>query len=212
MNLKIPYIKDLAGPDLLSASLFLDTLSKNYITNVPWPQYKNKPDVSFAICYTDENILLKYYVHEDSFRALYKTHNDPVYKDSCVEVFISFDESGYYNLEFNSLGTCLAAFGKNRNERTPLSKEIIEQIKSQTLITAESNRSGQFIQWELTLIIPFGTFYNHHFTSLKNQVCSVNFYKCGDELPEPHYLAWNNIISKEPDFHLPQYFGKAEFI
>jgi hypothetical protein len=46
---------------------------------------------------------------------------------------------------------------------------------------------------------------------LKGKTCRANFYKCGDDLPEPHFLSWNNIIADKPDFHLPQYFGTLTF-
>jgi hypothetical protein len=212
MNIEIPFAKDIISPDPLSASVYLDTLSRNYLNNTPWPQFNSKPDVCFTICYTDESILLKYYVKETSFQALYKTANDPVYRDSCVEFFIAFDDDGYYNLEFNSIGTCLASFGKERSERRSLPKEVIDKIKYQSLIKTNNADSKPQFNWELTLIIPFQVFQHHALTSLKNKVCTANFYKCGDDLPQPHFVTWNNITSEEPDFHLPQFFGKAEFI
>jgi hypothetical protein len=39
----------------------------------------------------------------------------------------------------------------------------------------------------------------------------ANFYKCGDELPTPHFLSWNPIEWKEPSFHRPEQFGKLIF-
>ena len=35
-----------------------------------------------------------------------------------------------------------------------------------------------------------------------------NFYKCGDETPHPHYLAWSALSSDHPDFHRRQDFGQ----
>lgn len=47
--------------------------------------------------------------------------------------------------------------------------------------------------------------------SSNGQNAGVNFYKCGDDLPKPHYLCWNPIKSETPDFHLPEFFGNAIF-
>ncbi|MGH2565575.1 MAG: carbohydrate-binding family 9-like protein, partial [Ginsengibacter sp.] len=41
--------------------------------------------------------------------------------------------------------------------------------------------------------------------------CKVNFYKCGDKLPKPHFLTWNTVETEDPDFHAPEYFGSMEF-
>ena len=38
-----------------------------------------------------------------------------------------------------------------------------------------------------------------------------NFYKCGDKQVEPHYLSWNPVLTDNPDFHRPEYFGKVIF-
>jgi hypothetical protein len=67
------------------------------------------------------------------------------------------------------------------------------------------------INWTLTLAIPVQVFSFHHFNSFQGKKCKVNFYKCGDDLSQPHYLAWNNIESPKPNFHLPDFFGRAEF-
>ena len=36
----------------------------------------------------------------------------------------------------------------------------------------------------------------------------ANFYKCGDDTAQPHYIAWNAVDHPTPNFHLPQYFGE----
>lgn len=212
MNIEIPLVKGLGSPDPSSASALLDSLSKNVIGNVPWPEYNYKPDVSFAISYTEECILLKYYVRENAFKAVYNLSNDPVYKDSCVEFFIALDDdNGYYNFEFNSIGTCLASYGKERSDRKSLPAGVIEKIKYQSFINAE-NSPEKVTNWEITLVIPFTAFHAHNVTSLQNRGCRANFYKCGDDLPNAHFLTWNNITSQAPDFHLPQFFGRIKFI
>lgn len=194
-------------------SLKADSLVKNQIGITPWPVYKYKPEVSFAIAHGNNCVLLKYFVTEKNIRAIYCKPNEPVHKDTCVEFFISFgDEKEYYNFEFNCIGTCMAGYGINREERKLLPDAIIKKINTRSVITSFNSSLSANISWELTLMIPFEVFCFHSFTTLKSQDCKVNFYKCGDDLPEPHFLAWNNIKAKNPDFHLSDYFGEMKFL
>ena len=188
----------------------LDKVKKYPIDNAPWPDFKYKPEVSFAIAYND-CIFLKYFVREKYIRALYSKTNDPVYLDSCVEFFISFNnEPEYYNMEFNCIGTCLVGFRTGRKDKQMLSEKNIDAIKRLAVIKRSYDENANE-SWELTIMIPLEAFAFHELNSLKDQTCRANFYKCGDELPKPHYLSWNNIESPAPDFHLPGFFGKIHY-
>ncbi|HEX8038127.1 MAG TPA: carbohydrate-binding family 9-like protein [Chryseosolibacter sp.] len=45
-----------------------------------------------------------------------------------------------------------------------------------------------------------------------NEPVSKDFYKCGDNLPEPHFITWNDVKAPKPDFHLPEFFGRINFL
>jgi hypothetical protein len=179
---------------------------------VSWPSYPYAPDTSFSIAWTDNAIWLKYFVKENSVRVCCQTDNSPVYEDSCVEFFISFDDAGYYNLEFNCIGVCLAAFGKSRFDRRPLLQDSMSQIRRMAQIENFSEEGVKQASWQLALVIPTNIFVHHSISQLKGRRCRVNFYKCGDELPQPHYLSWTPITADNPDFHLPDYFGRMQFV
>jgi hypothetical protein len=194
-----------------NVSKLLDESEKQYIDNLLWSTTGYMPQVYFNMAYTHNSILLKYTVKEKDLKTVYQHINDPVYKDSCVEVFIAFNnDSRYYNLEFNCQGTTLAAYGAGRNDRVYIKEHLIEGITSYHLITPPAEPDA-LIEWELTLNIPFTVFELHHITSLNEQVAKVNFYKCGDDLPEPHFLSWNTISHPDPNFHLPEFFGEVKF-
>lgn len=209
--LKIPLIVQITeAADMDRISAELDRYNKMPIEETPWGSYINKPEVKFVIGHSGRAILLKYEVSEKSIAALHRMPNQPVYKDSCVEFFIAFNrDSEYYNFEFNCVGTCLAGFGPGRDSRELLPVELIKKIKVRSVI--RSAQPDGFINWDLTLMIPLEVLLKHQFGSLEGQSCRVNFYKCGDDLPEPHFLAWNNIIYEEPNFHLPGFFGNGSF-
>ena len=186
----------------------LDKLEKHLLEFAPWPKYSYKPRVQFSIAHTADSILLKYYVEEKTIRAAAGTINGNVWEDSCVEFFISFDGEAYYNLEFNCIGTALVGYGKNKTDRELLPEAIIKEIRFQASIQNKDN----LFQWQLTVVIPLKVFIHHHFTFLTGKSCRVNFYKCGDALPEPHFISWSNIQSEELNFHLSEFFGEALFI
>jgi Carbohydrate-binding family 9 len=193
-------------------STVLDHLERHTIQKLPWPEFSYRPDVSFSIAHTDNRILLKYFVREKAIRVLHHEDNSPVHEDSCVEFFIAFDDDEeYYNLEFNCAGTCLLGFGKNSAQRSLVGVDVIRQIKRYSAINNSLNGSNDAFSWELAVMIPAEVFVHHKIDSLKGKRYRVNFYKCGDKLPQPHFLSWQDMKTASPDFHLTEFFGEAYF-
>ena len=85
---------------------------------------------------------------------------------------------------------------------------MIRKIRTKTILT-QQEKNG--FSWELTAAIPVYLFEHHHDTRLHHMKVHGNFYKCGDALPEPHFLTWSNIEAPAPNFHLPGLFGKLIF-
>jgi hypothetical protein len=193
----------------------LDTISNrlacaeaHYLTHAPWPSYPYKPDVRFSILHNDTCMFLQFRVHEKSIRATVNKINGPVWEDSCVEFFIAFDSQSYYNVEFNCIGTALVGFRRANENSSRLNEELIRRIRTKTILSQEEKHG---FSWELTAAIPVYLFEHHPATRLHNMEFHGNFYKCGDALPEPHFLAWSNIEAPAPNFHLPNFFGKLIF-
>lgn len=182
------------------------------IDHANWKDFPYKPEVSFKIAHSGTEIYLQYQVKEKYIRAIHKHDNESVWTDSCVEFFFSPAGDSYYNLEFNCIGTTLAGFGKGRHDRVRAGLEITSEIERNSSLGNDTMRSreGDFT-WHLTLIIPLNVFYNHPMETLSGLTARANFYKCGDEVKEPHYLSWKPIHSEKPDFHLPEFFGELYF-
>jgi len=213
-QLEIPLLTHLNKTSSMEQiSYALNDLSKHFIDIAPWPEFNYSPKVEFSIAHCKDCIFIRYYVTEAVVKTTYYQPNDPVYKDSCVEFFIAFnEEEAYYNLEFNAIGNCKLNFGKNRNDRIIISENLIRTIRYlATIQNKVTNNSIPEVQWKLTLMIPVEVFSEHKLLSLSGQICAANFYKCGDDLPVPHFLCWNNIQSAEPDFHVRKCFGKIFF-
>jgi hypothetical protein len=200
-------IKDLQ--DMQEIDGVLNALPKQSIDEVPWSAHPYKPAVQFAMGYQENYLFLKYFVTEKAIRAVSTQVNGIVWEDSCVEFFIAFDEAAYYNLEFNCIGTSLVGYGPSKTERNHLSAPTVEQIATRASITRKPGSKN--ISWELTIRIPLTTFIHHQPLALSGRQCRANFYKCGDLLPEPHFVTWNNINTSAPNFHVPAAFGRLIF-
>ncbi|MCJ8165681.1 carbohydrate-binding family 9-like protein [Pontibacter sp. E15-1] len=213
-QLLVPTIRELYPDSPLSwVSATLDALPKQPIAIAHWATSNGvKPEVMFTLAHNEGCLFLKYHVREQAVLARYRTINDPVYKDSCVEFFIAFGEdSDYYNLEANCLGTCRVGFGQNRDGRKLLPTEVVSGIRHSAQLKVAADGQGAKV-WELTLVIPASVFSEHRHERFDGQKGRVNFYKCGDDLPEPHYLAWHPVEAPAPDFHRPQCFGQVTFL
>jgi hypothetical protein len=187
----------------------LDSFERQKLNYVPWAKFPGKPEVDFTIAHDMSNIYLKYFVEEKHIRAENKIANSPVYEDSCVEFFVSFDEgNNYYNIEFNCIGTGFIAYGASKNNRQILDPKLVNNLKKKSVIAPDNGKNAS---WQLTLAIPLSTFIYTPAHQLKDKNCRVNFYKCGDLLPEPHFISWSNIVAEEPNFHLPEFFGRMVF-
>jgi Carbohydrate-binding family 9 len=195
--------------DLVDISNAMDDLEKEKLSYSPWPSFPYRPLVCFSLAYDKNLVFIKYYVEEKFVKAASGNINTAVYQDTCVEFFLAFGiDEGYYNFEFNCLGTGLVGFGKNKTDRKLLPIKLIRSIRYLSRI---NNKNDFIIHWELTLAIPFSVFTYHSITTLQGKRCRGNFYKCGDLLPDPHFIAWANINFPEPNFHLPAFFGDIIF-
>ena len=202
-------------PDLSEVSARLDEPEARIPAGeVNWKDFPYRPDVAFSIGYTDNELLLKYYITENYFKAEKTVTNEMVCEDSCVEFFVSpGDEGIYYNLEFNGIGTCLMGGGTGRQTSTRANPEVVEKIRRLTSVGKKpvAEREGEFT-WTITIAIPYQVFFHHQIRELKGKTYRANFYKCGDRLSVPHYITWNPVGTEKPDFHRPEFFGLLKFV
>lgn len=200
-------------PDLSEVSAVIEKQGKETAINeLNWNDYSYRPKVVMLSAYIQNEILLKFRVNEDHILAQHTHINSSVYKDSCVEFFISSGNGFYYNFEFNCIGTSYAGYGEQREGRTLLDEELVSEIRTLSTLGNEKidiRTVGGY--WELMIAIPFSLFIETEFRNPHHHMFKANFYKCGDDLHVPHYLSWNRINVKNPDFHRPDYFGELNF-
>ena len=200
--------------DLDLAEQLLESLAEfQVIETINWSDFSYKPEVKFKIAYCQDQILLKYYVHEESIRAMETRVNGDVYKDSCVEFFISTNgNETYYNFEFNCIGISHVGYGPARTSRALIDPEILKLIKVRSSLgnQAFEEKTGGH-QWEMMIVIPKVCLIHDKDIVLKGLKANANFYKCGDETSQPHFVTWNPIGTETPDYHQPAYFGELSF-
>jgi hypothetical protein len=192
----------------------MDLQQKIKIDTLNWKGYQYLPATEFAIAWSDNEIFLKYWVRESWLLAEKTEDNQNVYEDSCVEFFVSPENDGiYYNFEFNAIGTCLMGNGTGRADTKRVDTSVISKIRRLPSMgrNVVKESMGDF-SWTLTVAIPLNVFFRHDIEDLKGKTFRANFYKCGDNLPEPHYVTWNPVGTEKPDFHRPEYFGELKFI
>jgi len=203
-TLVVKKLNEINGKDFFSIQKEIKELSWNAIAASPWKvDFPYSPVAEFQIGHTDSFVILHYAVEEEFLKAQYTRSNENVWEDSCVEFFISLDhKQTYYNFEFNILGTGLIGYGPAvKSERRRLDSTVVEEVNTYTSVRKINGKK----KWNLILQIPKAIFSN---TEWSGKTLHANFYKCGDELPTPHFIAWNMIDHPTPNFHRPEFFGE----
>lgn len=150
----------------------------------------------------DKGFYLRMTACESAPKAIYRAYDDPVYKDSCLEFFVSFNiaRPEYMNFEMNSNGAFLAARRKSRHDKAP-----IDTLYSLPAVTAFSGDG----YWGTEVFFPLdfveALFGKRDFAP--GDCFKGNFYKCGDETEIPHFGMWSPVENDTPDFHRPEFFG-----
>lgn len=180
---------------------------------VNWEEFPYLPKVSVQIAYNENELFLRYQVQEQTVKAAITEPNGKVWTDSCVEFFLSPDGNDeYYNLEVNCIGTVLLGFRKKGLYASHATEEQTDSIRRiSSLGNLPFTEIKKETQWQITIAIPWETFFNHSLKPVKGKKMRGNFYKCGDDLSVPHFVSWTKINTPEPSFHVPEFFGGLVF-
>lgn len=171
------------------------------LSHAPWLT-PNSVTAQAQLYHDGSALHLRMEAREAPIRATHTGPLDPVCTDSCLEFFFApcAGDQRYLNFECNPLGTLCLGFGAQRKTRV---RQVVKDV-SLFSIRPFFTDGG----WGLTMSIPF-SFLQMYFPAFTGAgEAAGNFYKCGDQTPSPHFLAWNPLTSDTPDFHRRQDFGK----
>lgn len=156
--LYVKRITSIARAEDISTVFDREAVGYNEVSQLNWDDYPYRPAVKFRIAHDGQHIYLNWQVHELEIKAVCLQDSGEVWKDSCVEFFISFKAPVYYNIECNCIGKILAGTGVDRNNRIAMADEKIGKIKRWSSL-GFSSVEGKSGQWELSMVLPKGLFY-----------------------------------------------------
>lgn len=180
----------------------------------------HRPRSELRLCHSSAGLSGVFRVEDRYVRCRHRRFQDPVYEDSCVEIFLQpKPDRGYLNFELNCGGTLLASHVTD-HRRIPGGFAAFRQLPP-----ADGRRVAvraslpPFVEpevqsplvWELAFIIPFELLeaYVGPLGPGGGETWRANFYKCGDRTSHPHWAAWSPV--DELNFHLPRCFGVLRF-
>lgn len=211
-QIKIRKVEGLSGcQGLEEFESLLSNDTKGAVDCVCWPEeFPHKPDCRFSIGWCGKGIGILFNVKEPGVRAVALEDNGRVWEDSCCEFFISDPSDGtYYNFELNCIGTLLAAKRSSRTDCKHFTLDQTSLVRRFSTFPHKQIETGDELQeWSLGMFIPFSLI-GIDGENLPAEL-RLNIYKCGDLTAHPHYLSWSPVLTEKPDFHRPEYFGRAE--
>lgn len=158
-----------------------------------------------AVC--GKGFFARLYSEEPQPKAVYTKRDEPVYKDSCMELFLQpvQGDARYINIEMNPNGAYLGEIGTGRFDRILLS----ELSKACCEVTPLKTESG----WGVELFLPFALVSDCYGTEYEADSAAqlrANVYKCGDGTQQPHYSSLFSVDTPKPDYHRPEFFGTVK--
>lgn len=209
----IPYLPT-ASKSLEEIQRELETRGKRLsIDTLNWEKdYPYCPATSASLAYSEEGLVISFFVHGEDIRTTSPADGNYVHEDSCVEFFMQREAGeAYINFEFNAAGVCYAAHHQSIKESSLLKPEDFASIRR--IATYEGQRMEQtpgIYNWQVTALIPWQVM-GYPAGCIPSEM-RANLYKCGDKTAHPHFLSWSPIDEVSPAFHRPQFFGELHFV
>lgn len=201
-------------PTLCSMDVLIHDFSNKGATRLAlhplWMEAENVA-VLVKVSYEGSSFIVSFSVKEPQLRRMCTHHNDEVWNDSCVEVFVKRpDQPWYVNFEFSASGFCHAAKGTCRDGRVSYSDALLATIPITVRILENTIDESR---WDLSARLDLAKFgLLDEGKTLKGVTLYGNFYNCGDALEHPHYLTYEPIDTERPDFHQVSSFVPLRFL
>ncbi|NLS79637.1 MAG: hypothetical protein GXY76_20510 [Chloroflexi bacterium] len=197
---------------------FWDVADKAQVDVYRWYQSGEKWEAFAQLLYDADKLYFRMVSRNDhQIVAVSSQPNQPVYKDSCGELFISPGPDvsiGYFNFEINCVGAMLLAFGTGRQGREFLRPELARQVAVWHSVPGPTKApSADDCCWEIQAAIPLAVLraYVGFATPKLGDVWRANFQRCADGSANPQWATWNPIETPQADFHRPEFFGQLLF-
>jgi len=180
----------------------------------------HRPRVRARLLHAGDGLCGIFHVEDRYVLSRHTRFGDPVYQDSCVEIFLQpKPDRGYLNFEMNAGGALLASHITD-HRRTPdgfaaftrLTGEDGRQVEVRSSLppVVEPELDGP-LDWQLAFFVPTALLekYVGPIGPLGGQSWRANLFKCGDKTSHPHWASWSPVDAL--NFHLPHCFGTLRF-
>jgi cellulose/xylan binding protein with CBM9 domain len=180
----------------------------------------HRPPTRARLAYDENGLAGVFHVRDRYVRSVHTRFGEPVYQDSCVEIFLQPKPGkGYLNFEMNAGGTLLASHITD-HRRTPDGFAAFTRLTDEDggLVAVRSSLPRVVepevrdpLEWELAFFIPILLLekYVGPIGPLGGQNWRANLYKCADGTSHPHWASWSPVDAL--NFHLPGCFGRLAF-
>ncbi len=181
-----------------------------------WWTKGRKEQTDARMVWDDRNLYVAYRCTDAHISAVFTKHDEPVYKDDCVELFTSphvDHRDNYFNIEMNVNGAILDRHHPEGPGKKPPTNWNSRGIRIATRVAGTLNDDSDIDRfWILEVAIPFANFREvaRHTPPRNGDVWHLNLNRCGGKT-NPQYSQWSRGGTKTPKFHVPQYFGRVKF-
>ena len=206
MELKVPFIDGLETMDPASfKSALVSEGVAGSVNRVNWPaDWPERPDCDFSIARCGEGFAVMFNVRGKGLRAKELRDGGRIWEDSCCGILVASDQNRLIEISASGAVACGAVQGKDlsfvrRWTSLGRSNEWNNTLETQVNIT------GKDCEWSVCMLVPY-SFVGMDADSLPKRV-KFNFHKRADLSEDPHYLTWNPVGTKSPDFQRAEYAG-----
>ena len=130
-----------------------------------------------------------------------------------VEIFIAPDTVNRYlyrEIEVSPAGEWLDVELQMENGERHSNWDWRSGVESASVIEDELKGGANGRVWKTAFRIPTETLFGGILKS--GQECLGNFFRCDGSEPDRNYLAWSPTMTEQPNFHVPERFGRIRFI
>lgn len=181
------------------------------------------PVVEAKLAHSFDSLHVFFRVQDRYVRAVAETLNDPVCRDSCVELFIQPPgRHEYINFEINCGGTLLASFVEDptrADRHSPMKKSTPFTPHQASLVHIEASMPKIVepeiidpVEWTIryTVFLPLFEELYGPMVDFGGQTWRANLYKCGDKTSHPHWASYAPV-GEVLNFHKPECFVPFTF-
>lgn len=179
----------------------------------PWWKEGKKEGTAAKMLWDDTYLYVSFVCQDEHIWAEHEERDSPVYRDDCVEVFMSPDPDSlnqYYNVEMNVKGVSLDFYHPNVGSKEPWDPDVLIATSVDGTLNDDSD-VDRF--WILEVAIPFEAYSKvaKNTPPQAGDVWRLNLNRLGGQTNLQH-SQWSPSRTPDVSFHAPEFFGEVVFV